>query len=105
MILPQEPDLLIEKDVHGVIRELRHLQMPAEGEPGQSAKQAALEYLRLASGADRQLLPLNQDDLNHLEKTSGPGERSRSPDSRFGWSEPRDLERNDRVETTIVWCQ
>ena len=33
-MLPEEPELLIEKDIHGVVRELRHLQTPAEGEPG-----------------------------------------------------------------------
>lgn len=105
MNLPQEPDLLIEKDADGIIRELRHLQTPAVGDAGQSAKLAALEYLRLASHTDPPLLPLSDDDLSHLEHTTGPGERSRSSEARFAWAKPRELKRNDRLETTIVWVQ
>jgi hypothetical protein len=103
VILPQEPDLLIEKDIHGVIRELRHLQTPAEAEPGLSAKRAALEYLRVAA-LERRLLPLEPADLDHLENpdTDGPG---RSNKSRFRWTPPRELKRNSGIETTIVWCQ
>jgi hypothetical protein len=104
MILPQEPDLLVEKDIHGVIRELRHLQTPAEADPGLSAKRAALEYLRLAA-IERRLLPLGQSDWDHLMDTlesDGPG---RSSKSRFRWSHPRELKRNSGIETTIVWCQ
>ena len=104
MILPQEPDLIIEKDIHGVIRELRHLQKPAEALPGRSAKHAALEYLRVAAG-ERRLLPLTSDDLDHLETTIEPSEPRRSSKSRFRWAEPRELKRHDGIELTIVWCQ
>ncbi|AMA55378.1 hypothetical protein [Bradyrhizobium sp. CCGE-LA001] len=105
MNLPQEPDLLIEKDADGVIRELRHLQTPAVGDPDVTAKRAAFEYLTLASHTHPPLLPLSDDDLEHLDRTSGPGERARSSDARFAWAKPRELKRNDRLETTIVWVQ
>lgn len=104
MILPQEPDLLIEKDARGIVRELRHLQTPAVGEPGQSAKQAALAYLKEAA-LERRLLPLRQSDWEHLRDTidsDGPG---RSGQPGFRWIAPRELKRNSVVETTIVWCQ
>jgi hypothetical protein len=103
VILPQEPDLLIERDAHRVVRELRHLQTPAKGEPGQSARQAALVYL-LEAGVNRGLLPLNERDWEHLRDTvdtDGPG---RSAKSRFRWAAPRELKRNASVETSIVWC-
>jgi hypothetical protein len=103
MILPQEPDLLIEKDIHGVIRELRHLQRPAVAEPGQSPKQAAFEYLRLAAG--RGLLPLSDTDLEELDHTTRTDKPPRSGKGTFLWVEPRGLKRNGRIETTIVWCQ
>ncbi|QOZ06632.1 hypothetical protein [Bradyrhizobium sp. CCBAU 51765] len=105
MNLPQEPDLLIEKDADGVVRELRHLQTPAVGDPGQSAKLAALDYLRLASHTRPPLLPLSDDDLDHLQRTTEPGERSWSTNARFAWAAPRELKRNDKLETTIVWVQ
>ncbi len=103
-MLPREPDLLIEKDARGTIRELRHLQTPAVGEPGQSAKQAALAYLQVAA-LERKLLPLEKSDLEHLRDTinsDGPG---RSDKSKFRWVAPRELKRNSVTETTIVWCQ
>jgi hypothetical protein len=105
MILPQEPDLLIERDTHGVIRELRHLQTPAVADPDLSAKRAALEYLRIAALERGLLPPLDQNDWDHLRDTidsDGPG---RSSKSRFRWSQPRELKRNDGIETTVVWCQ
>jgi hypothetical protein len=106
MILPQEPDLLIEKDIYDVVRELRHLQTPAEGDPGQPAKRAALEYLTQASSPERHhLLPLSYDDLSYLENTIESDERKRSSKVRFAWAESRELKRNDRIETTIVWVQ
>ena len=104
MILPREPDLLIEKDIHGVIRELRHLQTPAEAEPGLPAKGAALEYLRLAA-LERRLLPLEQSDWDHLKDTLYTEGTGRSNKSRFRWTPPRELKRNSGIETTIVWCQ
>jgi hypothetical protein len=103
MILPQGPDLTIEKDIHGVIRELRHLQKPAEAEPGDSARHAALEYLKQASA--RRLLPLTDEDLHQLETTIESGAPRRSGTSRFRWAEPRELKRHDGIESTIVWCQ
>jgi hypothetical protein len=105
VILPQEPDLLIEKDSHGVIRELRHLQTPAKADPGQPAKRAALEYLKVAA-LERGLLPLTHTDLNHLDATIGTdGPEGRAGTSRFRWATPRELKRNSAIETTIVWCQ
>jgi hypothetical protein len=104
VILPQEPDLLIEKDTGEVIRELRHLQTPARAEPGQSAKRAALEYLKLAA-LERGLLPLDQDDWNYLQETLESDGHGRSSKSRFRWAIPRELKRSSGVETTIVWCQ
>ncbi|MGV7212065.1 hypothetical protein [Bradyrhizobium sp. UFLA05-112] len=105
MIFPQDPDIVIEKDVHGVIRELRHLQAPAKGEPGEPAKQAALDYLTWASQRERPLLPLSREDLAYLSHTIGADETSRSSESRFAWAEPRELRRNDHLETTIVWVR
>jgi len=83
MNLPREPDLLIEKDADGVIRELRHLQTPAVADPDVSAKRAAFEYLRLASHTDPPLLPLSDDDLDHLDHTTDSNEPGRSSKSRF----------------------
>lgn len=103
MNLPQEPDLLIERDTQGVIHELRHLQTPAEGDPGASAKRAALEYLQLA--LHDHLLPLDQADWNHLRDTLNSDGTGRAKESRFRWSEPRELKRDDATETTVVWCQ
>jgi hypothetical protein len=105
MIFPQDPDILIETDVHHVIRELRHLQTPATGDAGQPAKRAAFDYLTWASETGKDFLPLSQDDLDHLWNTVAPDQRSRSSKSRFAWAEPRELLRNDRLETTIVWVQ
>jgi len=105
MNLPREPDLLIEKDADGVIRELRHLQTPAVADPDVSAKRAAFEYLRLASHTDPPLLPLSDDDLDHLDHTTDSNEPGRSSKSRFRWSQPRELKRNGGIETTVVWCQ
>jgi hypothetical protein len=105
MNLPQEPDLLIEKDADGVIRELRHLQTPAVADSDVSAKRAALAYLRLASRTDPPLLPLSEDDLSHLEDTADSNRPDRSIKSRFRWVPPRELNRNGGVETTVVWCQ
>ena len=105
MIFPQDPDILIETDVHHVIRELRHLQTPATGDAGQPAKRAAFDYLTWASETGKDFLPLSQDDLDHLWNTVQPDQRSRSSKSRFAWAEPRELRRNDRLETTIVWVQ
>jgi hypothetical protein len=103
MYLPEGPDLLIERDIHRVIRELRHLQTPAESEPGDSPRQAAIEYLRLAK--DRELLPVKQSDLDYLIETIESDEPTRSNKARFRWSQHRELARNGRIETTIVWCQ
>jgi hypothetical protein len=83
---------------------LRHLQTPAKSEPGHSARRAALEYLNEAA-LERGLLPLAQDDWDHLNatvNTDGPG---RSGKSRFRWSPSRELKRHSAIETTIVWCQ
>jgi hypothetical protein len=104
MLLPQEPDLIIEKDIQGVIRELRHLQTPAKSEPGHSARLAALEYLNLAA-LERGLLPLEQDDWNHLRDTINSDGPDRSPKSGYRWAPSRELKRNSAIETTIVWCQ
>jgi hypothetical protein len=103
MILPQEPDLLIEKDIHGVIRELRHLQTPAEGEPGEPARKAAIDYLTLA--VDRGLAPLTPDDLEHLRDTIESGKPPESGKAGFRWSPSRELKRSGQNEATIVWCQ
>src|SRR5258707_6134929 len=103
MILPLEPDLLIEKDIHGVVRELRHLQTPFEGEPGHSPRRAAVEYLRLA--AAKGLVPVTPDDLQHLMDTIDSDKPARSGKAGFRWSPSRELKRGDRIETTIVWCQ
>src|SRR6266545_4381677 len=100
MILPQEPDLLIEKDIHGVVRELRHLQSPAEGEPGHPPRKAAVEYLELAAG--RGLVPVTPDDLDHLRATIETDKPERSGKAGFRWSRSRELKRNERNETTIV---
>ncbi|WP_445219323.1 hypothetical protein ACKWRH_03435 [Bradyrhizobium sp. Pa8] len=105
MNLPQEPDLLIEKDADGIIRELRHLQTPAVADPDVSAKRAAFEYLRLASRTDPPLLPLSAADLDHLDQTTDSDGPGRSNKSRFRWSQPRELKRNGGIETTVVWCQ
>jgi hypothetical protein len=102
-MLPQEQDLLIERDAHGLIRELRHLQTPARGEPGQSAKQAVLAYL-LEAGVKRGLLPLDESDYEHLRETVDSDGPVRSAKSRFRWGAPRELKRNASVETSIVWC-
>lgn len=104
MILPQEPDLLIERDASGIVRELRHLQTPAKAEPGQSAKQAALAYLKEAA-LERGLFPLDESDWYHLKDTIASDGPERSGKSRFRWAEARDLKRNSVIETTIVWCQ
>ncbi|TYO67236.1 hypothetical protein FXV83_06350 [Bradyrhizobium hipponense] len=104
MILPQEPDLSIERDAHGTIRELRHLQTPAIAEPGQSAKRAALAYLNEAA-LERGLLPLEQGDWDHLSDTVESDEPRRAGKSRFRWAPVRELKRNSEIETTIVWCQ
>lgn len=105
MNLPQEPDLLIEKDADGVIRELRHLQTPAVADPDVSARRAALAYLRLASHTDPPLLPLSDGDLDHLDHTADSNGPGRSDKSRFRWSQPRELTRNGGIETTVVWYQ
>ncbi len=104
MILPQEPELLIEKDIDGVIRELRHLQTPAKSEPGHSARRAALEYLELAA-LRRGLLPVRQDDWDHLDDTIETDGPARSSKSAYRWAPSRELERSSAIETTIVWCQ
>ena len=104
MILAQEPDLLIEKDAHGIVRELRHLQTPAVAEPKQSAKQAALAYLKMAA-LERGLLPLDKRDWEHLRDTIDADGPARSAQARFRWVAPRELTRNSATETTIVWCQ
>src|SRR5262249_51018909 len=88
----------------GVIRELRHLQTPAKAEPGQSARRAALEYLRVAA-LERGLLPLESGDLDHLESTIESDGPRRAGTSRFRWSPSRELKRHSGIETTIVWCQ
>ena len=103
MIFPQEPDLLIEKDSHGVVRELRHLQTPAEGEPGEPPRKAAVDYLELA--ADRGLILITREDLDHLKETIETDKPDRSDKAGFRWSPSRELKRNDRSETTIVWCR
>lgn len=104
MNLPQEPDLSIERDAHGNVRELRHLQAPAVGEAGQSAKRAALAYLKEAA-LDRGLFPLAQSDWDHLSDTVETDGPARSGKSRYRWEAPRELKRNSELETTIVWCQ
>jgi len=104
VILAQEPDLLIEKDAHGIVRELRHLQTPAVAELKQSAKQAALAYLRMAA-LERGLLPLDKRDWEHLRDTIDADGPARSGQARFRWVAPRELTRNSVTETTIVWCQ
>lgn len=104
MILPREPDLLIEKDARGIVRELRHLQTPAVGEPGQSAKQAALAYLHEAA-LERKLLPLEKRDWEHLRDTIDSDGPDRSGQPGFRWVPSRELKRNSVIETTIVWCQ
>jgi len=103
MEFPQEPDLIIERDADGVVRELRHLQAPAIGDPDQSIKAVALAYLRLA--VQKCLLPLDEDDLEHLAKTIGEGRTEPSENSRFRWANPRELKRDKKLETAIVWCQ
>lgn len=104
MNLPQEPDLLIETDARGNVRELRHLQTPAVGESGQPAKEAALAYLQDA-GVHRHLLPINDDDWQHLNGTIHDDGPTRAGGFRFRWVAPRELKRNSTIETSIVWVQ
>lgn len=103
MILAQEPDLIIERDSHEVIRELRHLQAPAVSDPGDSAKVAAIKYLKLAE--QRHLLPVTPKDVLFLEQSIDADKPTRSTEVKYRWSQPRELKRNGQVETTIIWYQ
>src|ERR1043166_9319426 len=98
MEFPQEPNLVIERDVDRAVRELRHLQAPAVGDPGQSMKEVALAYLKWAKDKG---LPLEQSDLEHLAKTIEEGNTDPSEHSRFRWVKPRELKRAGQVETAI----
>src|SRR5882757_7421618 len=103
MILPQERDLLIEKDIYDVVRELRHLQNPAEGVLGDPPRKVALDYLELA--AARELVPVTAEDRRHLLDTINSEKPARSDKARFRWARSRELKRGGSNETTIVWCQ
>ena len=117
MGLPSALDLSVYQSELGPSRHvqaLRHVGAPVVGDPGTSARQVALNYLRDAAGVyypmrKRNLFSLKsfsfRDDFRYLEATvedSAPAPSTQSP---FRWLPTREISRNGIVETSVVPVQ
>src|SRR5262245_36867286 len=86
MQLPQFPDLRVESNNRGTFRQLQHLQMPASGEPAMSAREVALQSLRLPAVRDDLRRPAG--NLDYLKDSIGdetPFRVATLNNTRVGW--------------------
>jgi hypothetical protein len=102
-------EVWIERDASGLVSQIRHLQVPAVGEPGRSEREVALEYLQYvvlrAFPEKQRYLPVADADFKQLVEAKDAKDQQPSPKLRFRWLPVRKQRGNGCGEAAIVILQ